>query len=37
MKQNGGTICPIIADKFPGVEDREKRGFVLPYFTKGNA
>ena len=25
---------PIIADKFPGVEDREKRGFVLPYFTK---
>lgn len=25
---------PVIADKFPGVEDREKRGFVLPLFTK---
>jgi perosamine synthetase len=25
---------PIIADKFPGVEDRQKRGLSLPYFTK---
>lgn len=25
---------PVIADKFPGVEDREKRGFVIPLFTK---
>jgi dTDP-4-amino-4,6-dideoxygalactose transaminase len=25
---------PVIAGKFPGVEDREKRGLVLPYFTK---
>lgn len=25
---------PVIADRFPGVEDREKRGFVLPLFTK---
>jgi len=25
---------PVIADKFPGVEDREKRGFLVPYFTK---
>ncbi len=25
---------PIIADKYPGVEDREKRGFQVPYFTK---
>jgi len=25
---------PLIADRFPGVEDREKRGFLVPYFTK---
>lgn len=25
---------PIIANKFPGVEDREKRGMGLPYFTR---
>lgn len=25
---------PIIADRFPGVEDRERRGFQVPYFTK---
>ena len=25
---------PVIADKFPGVEDRERRGLSLPYFTK---
>lgn len=25
---------PLIADKFPGVEDRERRGFQVPYFTK---
>ena len=25
---------PIIADKFPGVEDRVKRGLVIPNFTK---
>jgi perosamine synthetase len=25
---------PVIADRFPGVEDREKRGMGLPYFTK---
>ena len=25
---------PIIADSYPGVEDREKRGFQIPYFTK---
>jgi dTDP-4-amino-4,6-dideoxygalactose transaminase len=25
---------PIIADRYPGVEDREKRGFQVPYFTK---
>ena len=25
---------PVIADNFPGVEDRERRGFLVPYFTK---
>lgn len=25
---------PVIADSFPGVEDREKRGLQLPYFTR---
>jgi len=25
---------PLIADNFPGVEDRERRGFLVPYFTK---
>jgi perosamine synthetase len=25
---------PVIADKYPGVEDREKRGMQVPYFTK---
>jgi dTDP-4-amino-4,6-dideoxygalactose transaminase len=25
---------PIIAARYPGVEDREKRGFLVPFFTK---
>lgn len=25
---------PVIADRFPGVEDREKRGLQVPYFTR---
>ena len=25
---------PVIADNFPGVEDRERRGLQVPYFTK---